>query len=387
MGGPSPEREISVASGRGVALALKRRGYEVVSVDVPVDVNERPQIDERLRTERITMAYLALHGPMGEDGTIQGLLEAMRIPYTGSGVLASALGFFKPVFKRLLMAEGIPTPAFRIVRAPSSRPSSSRGEGEVEGKIGDLTYPVVVKPAAQGSAIGISIVQRPGDLDEALALAGAYGRELLLEAYIEGQEITVGILDDAPLPVIEIRPKEGFYDYRAKYTPGATDYLVPALLSARLAEDVQQLALRAHRLIGCDGATRVDFRVDPQGRPYVLEINTSPGMTETSLLPKAAAAQGIDYDTLVVRILDSAVRRGQPSHNQEDQHETATQPTAHPGPGAGGPACGLADDRGRGDGRDRAHRPTRVAVWDHARGVAFRSPRGGGARSPVGGVQ
>lgn len=298
MGGPSAEREISRASGRGCAMALKRQGYEVIEIEVD------EHVDERLRAERVEIAFVALHGPVGEDGTIQGLLELMRIPYTGSGVLASALGFFKPVFKQVLVSTGLPTPAFSLLRRHSRPPA--------------LTYPVVVKPAAQGSAIGISIVRRPDELDEALVLAGSYSvsgdPEILVETYIDGQEVTVGILDDQPLPVIEVRPKEGFYDYHAKYTKGATDYLCPAPLPSTTSEEVQHLALRAHRVIGCEGATRVDFRVDLRGRPFILEINTFPGMTETSLLPKAAAAAGIDYDTLVVRILQSALRRCAPGH-------------------------------------------------------------------------
>ncbi len=283
------EREISLTSGRGCAMALKRQGYEVVEIEV----DER--VDERLRHEQIEVAFVALHGPVGEDGTIQGLLEVLRIPYTGSGVLASALGFFKPVFKQLLVSAGLPTPAFHLVQRGATPPA--------------LTYPVVVKPAAQGSAIGISICRRPDELEQALVLAGTYAPEILVETYIEGQEVTVGVLDDQPLPVIEVRPKEGFYDYHAKYTKGATDYLVPAPLPPATSAEVQDLALRAHRLIGCEGASRVDFRVDPRGRPFILEINTFPGMTETSLLPKAAAAAGIGYDTLVVRILQSALRR------------------------------------------------------------------------------
>ncbi len=295
MGGRSNEREISLRSGRAVLAALTRRGYRATAVDPQ---NPDTGWIDRLRSEGIGIAFLALHGPGGEDGTIQGLLETLRIPYTGSGVLASAAAMDKVVTKKLIAFHAVPSPRFRIVR---------RGEAEIpEG----LSCPVVVKPPCEGSTIGVTIVRDPAAFAPALETAFRYGDSALVEEYIEGRELTVGVLDGKALPVIEMVPKEGFYDYRAKYTSGMTEYLLPAPIAPQVSREVQACAVEVHNILGCAGATRVDLRLDPKDRPFVLEINTTPGMTETSLLPKAAAQEGIDYDTLVERILRSALERG-----------------------------------------------------------------------------
>jgi D-alanine-D-alanine ligase len=238
-------------------------------------------VDQTLRGDGIQIAFLALHGPGGEDGTIQGLLETLRIPYTGSGVLASAVGMNKGTTKMVLMSRHIRTPQGFYVQ---------QGEETAFGSLPlGFHYPVVVKPLSQGSTIGVSIVQRPDEMEAALASAFHFGSQVLVEHFIEGKEITIGILGETPLPVIEMRTREAFYHYEAKYQPGKTEYLLPASLESSELREVQKIALAVHRAVGCEGVSRVDFRIDRKGVPFVLEINTIPGMTETSLLPKAAA--------------------------------------------------------------------------------------------------
>lgn len=296
MGGQSSEREVSLRTGHAVHQALVRRSYDAVKVDVD------ESIDIRLREDKIEIAFLALHGPGGEDGTIQGLLETRGIPYTGSGVRASAIAIHKDVTKTMLTAAGIPVPQGAVVRAQDAslkRLPLPRG----------LTLPVVVKPASEGSTVGITIVRKTSEWADAVHRAHRYDAEALVEPYIPGREITVAVLSGEVLPVIEIVAPGGFYDYAAKYQKGHTQYLCPASLPATLTKRVKALALETYRVIGCEGAARVDFRVTPRGKPFVLEINTTPGMTETSLLPMAAAEAGLDYDTLTERILQSAINR------------------------------------------------------------------------------
>jgi D-alanine-D-alanine ligase len=297
MGGRSAEREISLKSGRAIEASLRRQGCAVAAIDPDETVAEL------LRREKIELVVNALHGRGGEDGTIQGLLEILGIPYTGSGVLASAIGMNKVMTKRLLEANDIPTPSYSVIRR-------SHSAGGPPGLPVGLKCPVVVKPSCEGSTIGITIVKSPDGLEAAYAEAFRYGDEILVEAYIPGREVTAGILDETPLPLVEIMPKETFYDFKAKYTVGMTDYRAPAPLPPDVTRSIQELALKTHRVIGCRGCTRVDFRIDPDGRPFVLEINTVPGMTETSLLPKAAAAAGISYDQLVAKIVRSAMGSG-----------------------------------------------------------------------------
>jgi D-alanine-D-alanine ligase len=296
MGGRSSEREISLRTGRAVHRALLRRGYRAVAIDV------NGSLLRQLRTKKVEVVFLALHGPGGEDGTIQGLLETIGMPYTGSGVRASAMAMHKVTAKRLLACHGIPVPDGIVIR-----------KGAAASKPARLAWPVIVKPAAEGSTIGISIVRKASQWRAALRRAHAHDREAVVEAYIPGHEITVSVLGGPrgarALPTIEIVAPGGFYDYAAKYTKGRSRYLCPAPLPARVSRQVTDLAVRAYDTLGCDGAARVDFRVTPRGKPYVLEVNTIPGMTETSLLPMAAAKAGMDYETLTERILESALRR------------------------------------------------------------------------------
>jgi D-alanine-D-alanine ligase len=301
-GGRSTEREVSLRSGAAVAGALKRQGYEVSELE-PDRALLAHLSGEVEANRRIEVAFIVLHGRGGEDGQIQSVLEWAGIPYTGSGVLASAIGMNKAMTKQLIQADGIPTPRwFRWQRGISSLPPVER-------------FPVVVKPTSEGSTVGVSIVTAPGDLAAALEQAGRYDGDVLIEDFVEGAELTVAMLDGVPLPPIEIVPKESFYNYEAKYTPGRCDYRLPPVnVTERTWRQAQEFAARLDRLLGCAGATRVDFRVDRAGRPWVLEINTVPGMTETSLLPKAAMAAGLRYDEVVLRILASAqgrmVRKG-----------------------------------------------------------------------------
>lgn len=291
MGGRSAEREISLQSGRAIVDSLKRQGCSSVSIDVG------PDVGERLVREKIQLAVNALHGRGGEDGTIQGLLECLGIPYTGSGVLASALGMDKEMTKKILGLDGISTPRSLVVH-------EAENTDEVVSRFPPgLGFPVVVKPNSEGSALGVTIVKDRAGFGPAVEAARAYDHKVLVEEYIEGSEITVGVLDGRALPVIEVVPEEGFYDFKAKYTKGKTEYRVPAPLPQEHTQAAQSLAVRTHNLLGCRGATRVDFRLDKKSKPYILEINTVPGMTETSLLPKAAKAEGMSYDELVACIV------------------------------------------------------------------------------------
>jgi len=302
MGGQSSEREVSLRTGTAVHRSLSRRGYDAVAIDVG------PALSQDLRDQKVEIAFLALHGPGGEDGGMQGFLETLGIPYTGSGIRASAVGMHKVATKTILEAHGIPVAAGTVVLR-GAKVSSAQALRKAT-----LRWPVVVKPVSEGSTMGVTIVKKPSQWTAALALAHQYDREAMVEAYIPGHEVTVAVLgqkDGAPLvlPAVEIVAPGGFYDYSAKYEKGKTRYLCPAPLSAAVTKQIKALALRTYEALGCAGAARVDFRITPRGRPYVLEINTVPGMTETSLLPMAAAKAGIDYDELTERILESAIVR------------------------------------------------------------------------------
>ena len=289
MGGLSREREISLKTGKAISRALAEKGYAVIPIDVGDD------IAEKLVKEKIECAFLALHGRFGEDGTIQGMLELMKIPYTGSGVLASALAMHKIMSKKLFLCEKIPTPRFEVFRRDEIKKDQPK-------KI-SLPLPVVVKPAREGSTIGVSIVRKDEDLSPALKGAGGYDEEILVEEFMRGKEITVGILEDIPLPIIEIVPKSGFYDYRSKYTQGETQYILPARVAREKYLYAQEISLKAFQTLGCSGVARVDLMTDENENPFVIDVNTMPGMTETSLLPKAASYAGISFEDLVERIL------------------------------------------------------------------------------------
>ena len=340
MGGPSAERNVSLSSGLQVLQAIDPRKYEALPYEITEEgkflprpdllrlaapgsappVGEVPsarpttalaRIEDAVGDGRVDLAFIALHGPYGEDGTVQGLLGMLGIPYTGSGVLASALAMDKLRSRQVGLASGLPFPRFLALEGgawPGSR------EDVVRRVRDELGFPCVVKPNAQGSSIGVSIVRVEVDLSDAVELALRYGEIVLAEEYLRGTELTCAILEDpetgipSPLPLIEIVPRREFFDYEAKYAEGASEEIVPARVGADLTHEAQTLALRAHRALGCEGMSRVDmFARD--GSVVLLEVNTIPGLTAGSLLPKAAAAAGIGFPDLVHRIIGNALRR------------------------------------------------------------------------------
>lgn len=289
MGGDSAERDVSLRTGAAVLEALVQRGYDAVAID------SASRLTEQLLETKAQLAFIAVHGRHGEDGTLQGLLEMMQIPYTGSGVLASAIAIDKDVTKKMV-ANSLTVASSFLVDEQSN----------IDQLCDDCThYPQVVKPVREGSTLGITIVKNRTELDQAIRYAKTFDRRVLVETFIEGREVTVSVLKGAALPVIEVIPAEGFYDYAAKYTAGTTEYLVPAKFSVEQYSELQQAAVDCCSLLGCRGAARVDFIVT-QDQCYFLEVNTIPGMTKTSLLPKAAACDGIDFATLVEEIVKDA---------------------------------------------------------------------------------
>ena len=299
MGGTSSEREVSLRSGRAVASALAGRGHKVIEIDL--------QSDDARELDGLTIdaVFIALHGAAGEDGTLQKLLDRRHIPYTGSGPEASRLAMDKAEAKRLFRARGIDTPPDRLIIDGDSL-------DVIEAAARSLTYPVVVKPKAEGSSVGVSIHRDKTNLFEGAIEAFRFGRIALMEKFMEGREMTVGILDGNALPPIELKPKRAFFDYQAKYADPDTQYLIDPPMDPDDRRRLQTAALAAHKALGCDGATRVDIIFTHLHSSFVLEVNTSPGMTERSLLPKAARAAGIEYPELCERIVAHAMnkRRG-----------------------------------------------------------------------------
>ena len=295
MGGTSSEREVSLDSGRNCLEALQRRGVDAYGVDgIPALVQE-------LTAQRCNRVFNILHGHHGggEDGVLQGLLEAFGVPYTGSDVLGSALSMDKIRTKQVWLSLQLPTP--RYVRLSRS--------DDVEAAARSLGFPVIVKPACEGSSVGVSRVFSEADLPQAVALAARYEGELLMEQLIEGEEFTVGILDDEALPTIRIVPAGEYYDYHAKYVAEDTQYICPGLQGAAETQ-MRELALQAFRTAGCGGWGRVDVMRDRSGANFLLEVNTAPGMTSHSLVPKAARARGIEFDDLVWRVLETSLGKG-----------------------------------------------------------------------------
>ena len=289
LGGPSAEREVSLRSGAAMAKALRSLGHVVHEVDPPPGALELPGGTD--------VAVLALHGTYGEDGTVQAELEQLGVPYTGCGVAASLFAFDKVVTKRRCIAAGVPTADFVVFNSVTEWP-----EGWLP--------PVVLKPTRQGSSVGLQFVDATADFPRALAESLRFGGEVVMEKRIIGRETTVGILDGQALPVVEVRPKEGTYDYTNKYTAGRTEYFCPAPFEPPVTAAIQKAALGAFNAVGGRDYARVDVMVRANGEPIVLEVNTLPGMTETSLLPKAAAAAGISYPELCQRMIDLAMKRG-----------------------------------------------------------------------------
>ena len=288
LGGPSAEREVSLRSGAAVARALRSLGHTVDEVD--------PLPGALKLTPATAAVFLALHGTYGEDGTVQAELEQLGVPYTGCDVAASLFAFDKVVTKRRCLAAGVPTARFEVFNSVAPWPAGWQP-------------PVVLKPTRQGSSVGLQFVDRVEDFPPALAESLRFGGEVVMEERILGRETTVGILAGRALPVVEVRPREGAYDYTNKYTAGRTEYLCPAPFDAATTERIQAAALGAFNAVGGRDYGRVDVMVRADGSPVVLEVNTLPGMTETSLLPKAAAAAGLGFPELCQRMLDLALAR------------------------------------------------------------------------------
>lgn len=336
MGGKTPEHEVSLVTGREVVQHLDKKKYEVLPVVISPDgekwrvqplqkflrqsptaigkLTPREKLKDRkppsliesrllpqLKIAKPDVVFIAMHGPFGEDGTIQGMLELAGVAYTGSGVLASALGMDKIMFRKVMLQEGIPIPDYFVFGKKNKKAEILKR----------FKFPFVVKPSDQGSSVGISIVHKKSQLDEALKLAFSYSRKILVEEYLAGLELTCGLLgNDEPiaLPLVEICPKNEFFDYEAKYTPGKCEEICPARISKKLTKEVQDLAVRVYKAIGCRGFGRVDFIIF-RGQPYVLEINTIPGLTPTSLLPQEAAVAGISYSQLLDRVIELALEK------------------------------------------------------------------------------
>ncbi len=322
LGGLSSEREVSLRTGEAVLAALRDRGHDAIPIYVDHD------LDVALRQEPIDVAFIALHGRLGEDGCVQGLLELLGIPYTGSDVMASALAMHKGKAKELFRLHNLPTPAYYTLAADEV--------ADLPGAHGDFGFPCVVKPIREGSSVGVTICSSLEDLAAAVDKALCFDDEVLVERFITGKEISVAILDDRALGAVEIAPREGFYDFQNKYTRGATEYFVPPRLSPERYRGVLAQALGAHIALGCAGATRVDMMISESGNEFILEVNTVPGLTPTSLLPKIADAAGISFGELCELMLAGASlasRRGrgerrilQRSFVGDDRREAGASP-------------------------------------------------------------
>lgn len=291
VGGKSSEREVSLVTGEGFRQALEKMKIPYVVIDAGDD------LAERLRAEKPDKVLLALHGKLGEDGTVQGICEFLKIPYSGSGVLGSALGMDKVLTKEVLKANQIPVAKGFFYNAKSNQPIQIPK---------DMQFPIVVKPSRDGSSMGVRICKTEADVAPAIKDASVYDYEIVVEEFIAGMELTVPILDNRALTPIEIMPAEGWYDYQKKYTKGATNYFLPPRLPEPMIEECKRIALRVHQVCKAKTYSRVDFRIHPERGPFVLEINTLPGCTPTSLLPKAAAHEGISFEQFIKILLDRA---------------------------------------------------------------------------------
>lgn len=295
MGGPSAEREVSLNTGKAILTALQTKGYNAVGLDL-----QPHTLLGDLKELKCDIVFNAVHGQFGEDGRLQGALDLTGLPYTGSGLLANAVAMDKAMSKRIFIAENIPTPRAKIYTQEEKKVALA------EEIMAEFSIPVVVKAASQGSSIGVTIVEAPEQLAEAVDLAFKYSNEILVEEYVDGRELTVavwGMEKKEALPVIEIVPHSGKYDYKSKYTKGETDYIVPAQLTPAQTAAVQKVGLQAFKALGCAGVARVDIMLGKDDVPYVLEVNTVPGMTATSLVPKAAGAAGISFEDLCEQLL------------------------------------------------------------------------------------
>jgi D-alanine-D-alanine ligase len=296
FGGLSSEREISLKSGEAVLTALVKEGLDVLDIDL--NTEDTQKVSDIIINSEIDVAFIAMHGRFGEDGKLQAILEKLNIPFVGSDSLASSLAMDKIASLRIFEENNIPVPDYEILNI-HRRDNLDRKK---------LLLPLVIKPQSQGSSVGVSFVHGIGELDKALDLAFLYDNNIIIQEYIKGKEITVGILDNQALEPIEIIPKNQFFDFQAKYNKGMTDYILPASIDGDLRGRVQSLALKAHRVLGCRHFSRADLLLDEEDNPFLLEINTIPGFTATSLVPKAAWYQGISFTKLCLKLLALAVR-------------------------------------------------------------------------------
>lgn len=303
MGGRSAEREVSLKSGAAVYNSLRNLKFNAVAIDAGED------LCRVLKRRKIDIAFIALHGGHGENGAVQGMLDIMGIPYTGSGVLASALAMDKEASKKIFHYHNVPMPAFKIVTRDGLKAMSKKSSASPDSSLSShhslpvFKMPWVIKPATEGSSVGVEIVKDISGLKDALKRAFSYGEKVIAEEYIRGKEVQIGILNNMVLGGVEVKPSLEFYNYEAKYTAGLTEYIFPPRLREKVYDKAKAKALEAHKALGCSGATRVDLIIDAAGRPFVLEVNTIPGMTETSLLPKIAKNAGIGFGELLIRIL------------------------------------------------------------------------------------
>jgi D-alanine-D-alanine ligase len=290
VGGMSAEREVSLSTGKGFEKALIELGYPYVVIDAG------PELPKQLMEHKPDVALLALHGKYAEDGIVQGICEYLKIPYSGSGVLSSATCMDKIFTKEILINHGIPTPKYEIKNFNNSATSKDL----------KLPLPVVIKPSREGSSVGVSIVKTENEIIPALEMARTYDKHVLIEEFIPGMELTVAVLNDLALTPIEIVPKVDYYNYKNKYTAGQTEYILPARLPEKTLEQIKTHAVEAAKVLRVRSYCRVDFRVNPQGLSYIMEVNTLPGCTPTSLLPKAAAHMGIPFSRLIEILVEGA---------------------------------------------------------------------------------
>jgi len=300
-GGVSNEREVSISSSKGIINALKNNGHDVVSIDFhPDKINEITSLD-------VDLVFIGLHGKHGEDGSIQGLLDMLEIPYVGSGVLASSLAMDKHKAKKMFAMANIP-----VAKDKQFRITKQTNIAEIAKEINELfTFPFVIKPNREGSTVGLSIVKQASETETALQKANKSDEFILVEQYIDGMELTVPVLgkvnEERALPIIEIVPKNEIYDYESKYTEGGSEHIIPARISESLTTQIKEYAVKAHRVLGCETYSRVDFLLTESGVPYILEVNTLPGMTPTSLFPDSAKEEQMDYDKMIETLVQLTI--------------------------------------------------------------------------------
>lgn len=295
LGGVSKEREISLRTGAAITEGLKRKGYNAVSIDCGLGYDLVLDI-QKVKPD---VAVIALHGKYGEDGCVQGLLECLKIPYSGGGVLASSIGMDKVVCSRIAKNLNIRCPNEVVADLNFSKPRELANELKIP-------LPVIVKPSREGSTVNMTIVKKESELANALEIARGSDTKIIIQEYIAGKEVTVGVINGRVMPVVEVAPRSGFYDYKSKYTKGMTEYIVPARIDEKVAGEIQKWTKMIYTEIDCDGTARADYIVSPDGKSYFLEINTIPGMTELSLVPKAAANMGMSFDDLCEELLEGA---------------------------------------------------------------------------------